>query len=184
MGPLKIRGLGTITHNEQNTIYINESGLYDIMLYSKKEEAKKFKKLITGDVLPSLRKYGKYEIKKSTMKSYYDENTIYQFKGKNVMYVAYLEIVNEVPMYKFGKTDEIYRRYKEHLKTIPNFTIIYIEETDNKDEVEDLFKTELSAKSLLQKYKFEKKLTTDIELFTTMGPNDKVYEIKDILKIY
>lgn len=41
-------------------IIINESGLYSAILRSNKPEAKKFKKWITGEVLPSIRKHGAY----------------------------------------------------------------------------------------------------------------------------
>ena len=39
---------------------INESGLYSLILTSRKSEAKKFKKWITSEVLPSIRKHGGY----------------------------------------------------------------------------------------------------------------------------
>ena len=42
---------------------INESGLYSLILSSKLPTAKKFKRWITSEVLPALRKTGKYEIK-------------------------------------------------------------------------------------------------------------------------
>ena len=42
---------------------INESGFYSLVLSSKLETAKKFKRWITSEVLPSLRKYGYYRIK-------------------------------------------------------------------------------------------------------------------------
>ena len=47
---------------------INESGFYSIVLSSKLETAKKFKRWITTKVLPSLRKYGYYRIKDSRRK--------------------------------------------------------------------------------------------------------------------
>lgn len=47
--------------NRQMTI-ISESGMYSLVLTSRKEEAKKFKKWITSEVLPSIRKTGKYSI--------------------------------------------------------------------------------------------------------------------------
>ncbi len=43
-----------------DTILINESGLYSLILRSKLEKAKKFKKWVTSEVLPSIRKYGLY----------------------------------------------------------------------------------------------------------------------------
>lgn len=39
---------------------INESGLYSLILRSRKPEAKKFKKWVTSEVLPSIRKRGGY----------------------------------------------------------------------------------------------------------------------------
>lgn len=39
---------------------INESGLYSLILGSRKPEAKKFKKWVTGEVLPAIRKTGRY----------------------------------------------------------------------------------------------------------------------------
>lgn len=45
---------------EQELLIINESGLYSATLKSRKPEAKQFKKWITSDVLPSIRKNGGY----------------------------------------------------------------------------------------------------------------------------
>ena len=41
---------------------INESGLYSLILSSKLPNAKQFKRWVTGEVLPSLRKYGTYSM--------------------------------------------------------------------------------------------------------------------------
>ena len=40
---------------------INEPGLYSLIFSSRKEEAKQFKRWVTHEVLPSIRKTGKYE---------------------------------------------------------------------------------------------------------------------------
>ena len=48
--------------NEQGgSIFINESGLYSLILRSKLESAKVFKRWVTKDVLPSIRKTGRYD---------------------------------------------------------------------------------------------------------------------------
>lgn len=47
--------------NQELTI-INESGLYACILKSRKLEAKRFRKWVTSDVLPSIRKTGRYAI--------------------------------------------------------------------------------------------------------------------------
>lgn len=44
----------------RNMIIINESGLYSLILASKLPQAKEFKKWITSEVLPAIRKHGGY----------------------------------------------------------------------------------------------------------------------------
>lgn len=46
----------------QNTLVVNESGLYSLIFNSKLESAKKFKKWVTSEVLPSIRKTGGYGV--------------------------------------------------------------------------------------------------------------------------
>ena len=46
---------------KQTLSIINESGLYSVILTSRKPEAKRFKKWVTSEVLPAIRKTGKYE---------------------------------------------------------------------------------------------------------------------------
>lgn len=48
--------------------FVNEDGLYDVILDSRKPEAKAFRKWITSEVLPSIRKtgqYGNFEVPKT-----------------------------------------------------------------------------------------------------------------------
>ena len=45
---------------KKNVIIINESGLYSLIFNSKLESAKKFKRWVTSEVLPSIRKHGAY----------------------------------------------------------------------------------------------------------------------------
>lgn len=44
----------------QEMLVINESGLYSAILRSRKAEAKRFKKWVTAEVLPAIRKHGTY----------------------------------------------------------------------------------------------------------------------------
>jgi prophage antirepressor-like protein len=50
----------TIGRTQQNST-INESGLFKLVFSSRKEEAKRFTKWVTSEVLPTIRKTGKYE---------------------------------------------------------------------------------------------------------------------------
>lgn len=49
-----------LSGQNRETIFINESGLYSLILSSKLPNARKFKKWVTGEVLPSIRKHGAY----------------------------------------------------------------------------------------------------------------------------
>ena len=47
--------------NNSKVMIINESGVYSLILSSKLDSAKKFKKWVTSEVLPSIRKTGEYK---------------------------------------------------------------------------------------------------------------------------
>ena len=55
-GTNSVRTLG----GQQEMLTINESGLYSLILTSRKTEAKRFKKWVTSEVLPTIRKTGQY----------------------------------------------------------------------------------------------------------------------------
>lgn len=55
---------------EQQANFVNEDGLYDVILDSRKPEAKQFRKWITSEVLPSIRKTGTYSVQPSLPKTY------------------------------------------------------------------------------------------------------------------
>lgn len=50
---------------EQTPVLINESGLYSLILSSKLESAKKFKRWVTSEVIPQIRKTGSYHAPKT-----------------------------------------------------------------------------------------------------------------------
>jgi len=52
----------------QQITYVNESGMYALVLGSKLESARKFKRWITSEVLPSIRKTGTYSVEQLTRK--------------------------------------------------------------------------------------------------------------------
>jgi prophage antirepressor-like protein len=71
---------------------VNESGLYALILRSNKSEAKSFRKWITSEVLPSLRKHGRYvsAIKKDDFIDARD--VVYQFEEFNNDKVRTIEL--------------------------------------------------------------------------------------------
>lgn len=52
---------GNVLTGQSKTAIINESGLYSLILSSKLPNAKKFKRWVTSEVLPAIRKTGHYE---------------------------------------------------------------------------------------------------------------------------
>ena len=55
---------------------INESGLYSLILSSKLPTAKKFKRWVTSEVLPSIRKHGMYAMPDTVEKMIADNSSI------------------------------------------------------------------------------------------------------------
>ena len=60
----ELRGVSEtpLDHNAKNAMYINESGLYCLVMRSEKPEANAFKRWVVAEVLPSIRKTGAYRI--------------------------------------------------------------------------------------------------------------------------
>ena len=52
----------SFTVNGTPILLVNESGLYSLILSSKLESAKRFKRWVTSEVLPAIRKNGRYEL--------------------------------------------------------------------------------------------------------------------------
>lgn len=73
-----------------NTVLINESGLYSLILSSKLPKAKKFKRWVTSDVLPSIRNTG-YYINEKEFKNL--ERRIIKLESKTVIGKAQKPIV-------------------------------------------------------------------------------------------
>ncbi|CAC6299566.1 antirepressor [Staphylococcus aureus] len=57
---------GTGSNYKSNAVIINESGLYSLIFSSKLENAKRFKRWVTSEVLPTLRRTGTYQTKPLT----------------------------------------------------------------------------------------------------------------------
>lgn len=64
---------------KQRMAIINEPGLYSVILCSRKPEAKAFKRWITHEVIPAIRKYGGYMTKSLLEQVLENPNLIYEF---------------------------------------------------------------------------------------------------------
>ena len=181
---LIIRGNDSFPLNQylKTSIFINEAGIYSLILRSKQANAKIFKKWITSEILPSLRKHGSYSIQSQQplLKNVYNENMLLNYDKKNCVYIAYIGIHNNEPLYKFGMTSDIYRRqFKEHENTFDQFELIYVKETDNKEIVEEKFKKELQCKHLLRQLKIKNKSQVELFTITNIHNLDMIKEYMD-----
>lgn len=59
-GVISNEGIPDALGRTQQATIINEDGLYDVILESRKPEAKAFRKWVTGEVLPTIRQHGAY----------------------------------------------------------------------------------------------------------------------------
>ena len=64
---------------KQRMAIINEPGLYSVILCSRKPEAKAFKRWVTHEVIPAIRKYGGYMTKSLLEQVLENPNLIYEF---------------------------------------------------------------------------------------------------------
>ena len=67
--------IATTGQNRSMTV-INESGLYSLILSSKLPQAKEFKRWVTSEVLPSIRKHGAYMTPQTIEKALLNPDTI------------------------------------------------------------------------------------------------------------
>ena len=83
------QGITDSLGREQETIFINESGLYALIFGSKLESAKRFKHWVTSEVLPAIRKTGSYQMPMTT------DQKIQLLAQGNVELTEKIEKVNE-----------------------------------------------------------------------------------------
>ena len=99
------------THNlstlggDQKVTVITESGLYKLVLRSRKPEAEEFSDWVTGEVLPTIRKTGRYEApgKEMTVNEMVDKMTRLLGTGNSYPPILFMPLVNAV-MRKQGYT--------------------------------------------------------------------------------
>jgi len=174
-------------HTKQpQTLYLNETGLYNLILRSKLKTAIKFKEWLTRDVLPAIRKYGIYKHKKETENLLNTINQKIKFlenenrklrsllktekypKGGHIYVIEY-----DKNIYRIGMTSDLNKRKKSYnTHNLYNRKIIYYTESLCPRQLE------LCVFSYLYKYRytnkkdfFQCKLSTIIKCITKCKKN-------------
>ncbi len=152
---LKIEQL--LADEDAKTIFINESGLYSLILGSKKPEAKKFKHWVTSEVLPAIRQYGSYSL---TNKLSYSIDKLDNYKGHEIVYV--INVKNNI--YKFGQSYKIDKRLKNHQDKLRFNHIVKLYKVDNRSVA---LACEDKIKKLAKKIKISSDYNNGLEFFET-----------------
>ena len=79
-------------NTQLETIYINESGVYCLILPSKLESARAFKRWVTKEVLPSIRKTGKYDY---SMNHKYNETLTFKIENETDLHVKVVSFLKK-----------------------------------------------------------------------------------------
>ena len=137
---LKKMDINFKVQQQPDSIYINESGLYSLLLSSRTKKAKKFIKWIRRDVLPLIRQNNIYpnnsEITKlltkinkleKENKILHNDMKVEKFPKGGIVYVVEEYDENNELYYKLGKTDDmnkrikIYNTHSLHNKNVPHY---------------------------------------------------------------
>ena len=118
------------SNENKRTVYVNESGLYAVLIRSRSKVAKTFQEWLIEDVLPQIRKQGVYEVQKKLKEELKEleqklkqtQKELEKFTKKqqrkkypcgNHVYIIDLdEEKNNEKVYKIGKTDNLEERLK------------------------------------------------------------------------
>ena len=160
---LKNMNIGFKMQQQPDSIYINESGLYTLLITSKNKKSKKFIKWITNDVLPKLRRNNVFSSDKDITKllkkitELESKNKLLQNdlklekfpEGAMVYVIEDIDIDGET-YYRIGKTDDmnkrikIYNTHSLHNKNVPHYI-----------EVVCPLPLETCIRSMLYKYRYK-----------------------------
>jgi prophage antirepressor-like protein len=142
-----------------NTVYINEKGIYNFLMKSRMESAKEFQEWLINEVLPNLRKHGKYELNKKIKQKLKNLNKkIKKLEKDNIKLKkdmtknkypkgTHVYIIEDNEKYKIGYTDDLLKRIQSYnTGRSDKVDYVYYKKTKCGKEVETCLK------SMLNKY--------------------------------
>jgi len=82
---------------------VSEYGLYDLILQSRKAEAKKFKRWVTHDVIPQIRKTGSFSLGKASLPAF-----VRRFNANwHRVDMGYFSIISELFIRVYGRLEQM-----------------------------------------------------------------------------
>ena len=82
-----------VSNFQGSTLYLNESSLYSLIFGSKLESAKAFKRWVTKDVLPSIRKTGRYSY--DDMNHKYNNTLTFKIENETDLHVKVVSFLKK-----------------------------------------------------------------------------------------
>lgn len=162
---LKNMNISFEMQQQPDSIYINESGLYTLLITSRNKKSKKFIKWITNDVLPKLRQKNIFSpdenitklLKKineleSKNKLLQNDLKLEKFPEGAMVYVIEDTDINNEIYYRIGKTDDMNKRIKIH-----NTHSIHNKKVVHYTELLCPLQLETCVRSMLYKYRYKNK---------------------------
>ena len=104
------RGLIDSVGRTQEAIFINESGLYSLILSSKLPNAKVFKRWVTSEVLPAIRRTGRYELLPSEVRLLASQADYCQQVLLSVSCYTMTQVAKEMSMTVYDLTRRLLQR--------------------------------------------------------------------------
>lgn len=146
-----------VDRRQENTVYLNEPGLYKLVIKSKMKIAEKFQIWLIEDALPKLRKYGFYEVDNNTKTKIKKLNhkisllTKSNNKLKNNMTKnkypngMHFYVLKDEKMYKIGYTKDLNKRLSTYNTGKENKAkYSYYKKTECAKEIEECMKSLLN----------------------------------------
>lgn len=109
-----------------HTIFIDEAGLYKLIMTSKQKKAEQFKDWVTSDVLPSIREFGYYKIKKK-----YEDENVNLLKKINFLQKQNDELRNDLKFDKYPDGALVY---------VLDYTDVYKNDNLSEEEQEEIYR--------------------------------------------
>jgi len=177
------------------TIFVNESGLYQLLSVSHKKIAIQFRNELFTDILPTIRKTGIYKMKekdnnklkelnnklKTKMKkieekvNYFEDKHIYKPTTNSYIYIIKKEIGSKT-CYKIGYTNDIKKRIKVYKTGKSNISMVY-----HIAIIFDGKQTEDCVKSINKLHKMKKK-TDDLCYLSLKQLKNSIIDCIEILE--
>jgi prophage antirepressor-like protein len=184
----------TLSQQDGNTIWIEEAGLYSLIMGSKLPQARLFRDWVCGEVLPAIRRTGSYI---STTRAPVPSNAstdiiqlptpegsfvsprmrgrfVSDFFGKSVFYLIRFEFDNR-PYMKFGITKDLENRLKSHYSTLRDysFALYFAIEFEDRSWLERAFREHMRFTDRLRTVTIGDNNLTEV-VHLDNGPEDTI----------